>query len=93
MGLLEQLPGILEEVAGILELPLLLLENRVEQVTVKLLFSLIKGLRVTELEFIRTFAQILEQLGRILTHPSTILEDLEHLLAHWANILEDRTFI
>lgn len=48
---------------------------------------------MTELEFIRTFAQILEQLGRILAHPSTILEDSEHLLAHWANILEDQTFI
>ena len=48
---------------------------------------------MTELEFIRTFAQILEQLGRILAHPSTILEDSKHLLAHWANILENQTFI
>lgn len=36
---------------------------------------------MTELEFIRTFAQILEQLGKILAHPSPILENLEHLLA------------
>ena len=48
---------------------------------------------MTELEFIRTFAQILEQLGTILAHPPSILEDLEHLLAYRAKILENRNFI